>query len=153
MLEQIWEGFNRFWHGPEKIKSDPETKNTVQIAFYHGNASPLIARLFSLPGHRVSGVGAVITKAAIIPVQKEMKYELRSRKSLLKKWIILDTGIVPSDVTLFEFAMLENKKCHYIGCMTGMSKLLNSLDGLEPTHDPSSYMKKVLEFRKNKGVS
>lgn len=145
-IEAVILGMLVYWiyQRPERIPSDPPSE-TVQIAFYYGNKSPFIARIMSLIGLPVSGIGIIIWDEAIVPVGKAGKLQKRRREAL-KSWVKLDTKIMPKERDLTLFHSLEGQFVEHLGCMKAFYPFLNNL-GIKPTIDPSSYMSKILNLR------
>lgn len=145
-IEAVVFGMLVYWiyKRPERIPSDPPSE-TVQIAFYYGTNSPLIARIMSLIGLPVTGIAVIIWDEAIIPIGKTGKLQKRPREAL-KAWIKLDTKIMPNERDIALFYSLEGQNVEYSGCMKAFYPFLNNI-GIKPTVDPSSYMSKILEIR------
>jgi len=140
---------------PEWIPSDPLSDDTVQIAFYYGDNSPFLAKVFALLGLNVTGIAVIIGDVAMVPVGKKGKVERRERK-LLKKWIKLDVGALtrePPDGcgwrgVMFNFCRLEGVQIEKANCMTAMKPIISRLPYWSPLDSPSSLMSKILSGRK-----
>jgi len=125
---------------PDTIPSDPRS-DTVQIAFYHGNKSPIIARIAALVGMDVSGIAVIIGDEAIVPRGKTGKLERRPRETL-RRWIKIDTGkYFPID----EFYRMEGRNVPPSGCMCAFNNvLIKVVSDLSRVETPSSLLTKLL---------
>jgi len=127
---------------PEKIPSDPPS-DTVQFAFRYGKKSPLIAKIASFIGLRVTSIAIIIGDEVILPNQGKLE---KHSRSILKNWIKLDTGVVVIENIKKEFKALENKEFAYAHCMLVLRQFMYLLGaGYGATSNPSSYMSKLLD--------
>lgn len=134
---------------PERIPSDPHSKNTAQVAFYYGDKFPLVAKIASFIGLPVSGIGIIIGDKGIMMRGKTGMLEEIDRTNF-RKWIILDTNIEINGQIKGEFKNLKGKKTSKSGCMSVMTPFLSSLgDQYKPfrLQSPSSYMSQILDLR------
>jgi len=135
-----------FWwvlRRPDTIPSDPRS-DTVQIAFYSGSKSPLIAHLAALIGLPVTGIAVVIGDYAIVPVGKSGKLRKCPREAL-RGWIKLDTGkYFPLD----EFYRMDERDLPPAGCMCAFNNVLTKVvRDLSAVDTPSSLLTKLLANR------
>jgi len=139
-----------FWiyNRPERIPSDPPSE-TVQIAFYYGDKSPLIARIASFLGLPVTGIGLIIGAHAMM-VRGKTEKMIRLDRIELRKWIKLDTHVTASDEICEAFNAYEKQHVTYAGCLSALAPFLSMLGKkYKPSlaQSPSSYMSQVLGLR------
>lgn len=132
---------------PQRLPSAPISEN-VCIALYHGNNSPLIAKLASFFGLPYTGVAIIIGRVAMVPSGKTQKIGQRTSHGLPRRWTIIDTGIEPNREISGAFFALERRSVDGASCLKAIRPFLGLLGGrfAATTNSPALYARQLCEI-------